>query len=87
MQALENAWEPVKLQTGWQLEPCSKPITTPTISSAIPQNTFQNVTHEPSATVTDHTPSITDAASTSNARDHDSILGEAQPGTQPSPTQ
>ena len=60
-----------------------------TISSAIPQNTFQknDVTHEPSATVTDHTPSITDAASTSNACDHDSILGEAQPGTQPSPTQ
>ena len=27
MRSLENKWEPVKLQAGWQLEPCTKPIT------------------------------------------------------------
>ena len=87
MQALENAWESVKLQTGWQLEPCSKPITTSTTSATIPQNTLQNATHELSAIETDNTPSIIDAASASNTRDHDSLLGEDQPGTQPPPTQ
>ena len=87
MQALKNVWEPVKLQTGWQLEPCSKPITTSTTSATIPQNTLQNATHELSATETDNTLSIIDAASASNACDHDSLLGEGQPGTQPSPTQ
>ena len=34
MQSLENKWEPVKLQAGWQLEPCTKPITL-SITSAI----------------------------------------------------
>ena len=91
MQALENEWEPVKLQTGWRLEPCTKPITTPSTSAASPQTILEKSTHEPSATVTDSTQSSSqsssDDASASHASDHDPFLDEAQLATEPSLTQ
>ena len=32
LQSLEAGWENVKLQTGWQLEHCTKPVSEPTCS-------------------------------------------------------
>ena len=74
MQTLENSWEPVKLQTGWQIEQCTKPITPvsttpphatdPTLNAVGPEQELQI---------------------TSNPNDHVSFLGVPQPSTQ-SPT-
>lgn len=36
LQSLETAWETVKLQTGWQLEQCTKPVDAGPASAAIP---------------------------------------------------
>ena len=36
LQALENDWEAVKLQTGWQLEYCTKPIVNPSPTDPLP---------------------------------------------------
>ena len=82
MKSLENAWEPVKLQTGWQLEPCTKPITPSTSSSNSPTSLMQIVAPEgtnPSATE--------DVNPTPNVSDSDSrhFLGEPQPSTQSPP--
>ena len=46
MQSLENKWEPVKLQAGWQLEPCTKPITLSTTSAISSISARQNVSPE-----------------------------------------
>jgi hypothetical protein len=37
LQTLENNWEAVKLQTGWQLEYCTKPIVNPSPTDPHPQ--------------------------------------------------
>ena len=50
MQSLESKWEPVKLQTGWQLEPCTKPVAASTTSATTPLTALQNAIPEtPSA--------------------------------------
>ena len=45
MQALEAKWESVKLQTGWCLERCTKPVDQCPIANSIVSNTDASIDH------------------------------------------
>ena len=83
LKSLGNVWKTVKLQTGWQLEPCTKPITPSTSSSNTPSSPMQNV-----AGLEGDNPSATDDLDpTLNVSNSDSrlFLGEPQPSAQSPP--
>ena len=70
MQSLKNTWEPVKLQTGWQLEPCTKPITISTTGANVPSTALQIATPE-SPLTTDPSQSTTEPINASNSSNHE----------------
>ena len=84
MQSLENAWEPVKLQTGWQLEQCTKPITpAPTSTNTLPATNPNPITEETPAT----SPQDPQNSSDPNSSEHVPFLEEPQASTQSPPSQ